>query len=150
MVKSTYPLPGLPHNHMATWWMSLHLHWSSATFFSSWFESCALNIQLSHIAWSRFKMIYLLWWKLVNFVMLQTWQTANSGGPPFLLWPFTHGKPLKLCCGIRLQDVSSRPFESCKLWGVDRIGQVCPAHPTDARLDCDQHLELILVRGHRH
>lgn len=34
-------------------------------------------------------------------------------------------RPLKLCCGILHQDVSSRTFRSCKLWGGASMDQTC-------------------------
>ncbi len=50
-------------------------------------------------------------------------------------WGTDSTRPLKVCCGIWHQNVSSRSFKSCKLQGW--IGLVCSAHPTDARLDWD-------------
>ena len=135
-------------SNMATRWMSLHLHWSSATFFSSCFESCVLNnpaqsrcmVEVHHDLFVITKACEPR--RATNMTYSKQWGSS--------FFALTHGKHLTLCCGIRLQDVSTRPFKTCTFWGVDRIGQICPAHPTDARLDCDQHLELILVRGHRH
>ena len=34
-------------------------------------------------------------------------------------------RPLKMCCGIWHQDVSSRSFKSCKLWGGASIDRTC-------------------------
>lgn len=40
-------------------------------------------------------------------------------------WGMESRRSLKVCCAIRYQDVGSRSFKTCRLWGVAAVDRTC-------------------------